>query len=41
MDQSHIKKRGLRDTKDCLTLEPSGKQEERKTEKQLKKIGSG
>ena len=33
MDQSHIKKRGWRDTKDCLTLEPSGKQEERKTEK--------
>ena len=33
MDWSHIKKRGWRDTKCCPTLEPSGKQEERKTEK--------
>ena len=30
---SHIKKRGWRDTKECTTLEPSRKQEERKTEK--------
>jgi hypothetical protein len=29
-----------RDTKGCPTLEPSGKQEERKTEKQLEKIGN-
>jgi len=33
VDQSHIKKRGWRDAKGCPTLEPSGKQEERKTEK--------
>ena len=33
MDRSHTKKRGWRDTKGCPTLEPSGKQEERKTEK--------
>jgi hypothetical protein len=33
MDRSHVKKRGWRDTKGCPTLEPSGKQEERKTEK--------
>jgi len=33
MDRSHIKKREWRDTKGCPTLEPSGKQEERKTEK--------
>jgi hypothetical protein len=33
MDWSHIKKRRWRDTKGCPTLEPSGKQEERKTEK--------
>jgi hypothetical protein len=32
MDQSHVMKR-WRDTKGCPTLEPSGKQEERKTEK--------
>jgi hypothetical protein len=38
MDQSHIKKRGWRDTKGCPSLEPSGKQEERKSEKQLEKI---
>jgi hypothetical protein len=37
MDRSHVKKRGWRDT--CPTLEPSGKQEESKTEKQLEKIG--
>jgi len=37
---SHIKKRGWRDTKGFPTLEPSGKQEERKTEKQLEKIGN-
>jgi hypothetical protein len=30
---SHIKKRGWRSTKGCPTLEPSRKQEERKTEK--------
>jgi len=44
LDRSHIKKRGLRDTKGCPALEPSGKQEERKTKKQLEKIsnqGSG
>jgi hypothetical protein len=35
-----IKKKGWRDTKGCPTLEPSGKKEERKTEKQLEKIGS-
>ena len=39
MDWSHIKKRGWRRTKDCPTLEPSRKQKERKTEKQLEKIG--
>jgi hypothetical protein len=39
MDRSHIKERGWRDTKGCPTLEPSGKQEERKTEKWLEKIG--
>jgi len=33
-------KRGWRDTKGYPTLEPSGKQEERKTEKQLEKIGN-
>jgi hypothetical protein len=33
MDWSHIKKRRWRDTKECTTLEPSRKQEERKTEK--------
>ena len=32
MDWSHIKKRGRRSTKGCPTLEPSRKQEERKTE---------
>jgi hypothetical protein len=36
----HIKKRRLRDTKGCSTLEPSRKQEERKTEKQMEKIGN-
>ena len=44
MGWSHIKKRGWRRTKGCTTLEPSRKQEERKTEKQLEKIsnqGSG
>ena len=35
MDWSHIKKRRWRDTKGGPTLELSGKQEERKTEKQL------
>jgi hypothetical protein len=40
MDRSHIKKRGWRDTKGCSTLEPSRKQEERKTEKQLEKVGN-
>ena len=39
MGWSHIKKREWRDTKGCPSLEPSGKQEERKTEKQLEKIG--
>ena len=38
MDWSHIKKRGWTDIKGGPTLEPSGKQEERKTEKQLEKI---
>jgi hypothetical protein len=33
MDRSRIKKRGWRDTKGCPTLEPSRKQEERKTKK--------
>ena len=33
MDRSNIKKRGWRDTKGYPTLELSGKQEERKTEK--------
>jgi hypothetical protein len=40
MDRSHITKRGWRDTKGCPTLKPSGKQEERKTKKQLEKIGN-
>jgi hypothetical protein len=40
MDQSYIKKRGWRVTKGCPTLEPSGKQKERNTEKQLEKIGN-
>jgi hypothetical protein len=40
MDWSYINKRGWRDTKGCPTLEPSGKQEERKSEKQLEKIGN-
>jgi hypothetical protein len=40
MDRSHIKKRGWGDTKGSHTLEPSEKQEERKTEKQLEKIGN-
>jgi hypothetical protein len=40
MDRSHIKKIGWTDTKGCPTLKPSGKQEERKTEKQLEKIGN-
>ena len=38
MDWSHIKKRLWREAKGCPTLELSGKQEERKTEKQLEKI---
>jgi hypothetical protein len=40
MDRSDIKKRGWGDTKGCPTLETSGKQEERKTEIQLEKIGN-
>ena len=40
MDRSHIKKRGWRDTKGRPALEPSGKAEERKTEKQLENIGN-
>ena len=40
MDWSLIKKRGWRDTEGCPTLEPSRKQEERKTEKQLEKISN-
>jgi hypothetical protein len=40
MDRSHNKKRGQRNTKGCPTLESSRKQEERKTEKQLEKIGN-
>ena len=35
-----LRKRGWRDTEGCPTLEPSRKQEERKTEKQLEKIGN-
>jgi len=31
MDRSHIKERRLRSTKSCATMEPSRKQEERKT----------
>jgi len=44
MDWSQIKKRGWGSTKGCPTLEPSRKEEESKTEKQLEKIrkqGSG
>jgi hypothetical protein len=40
MDRSNIKKRGWRDTKGCPALEPPRKQGERKTEKQLEKIGN-
>ena len=40
MDRSHIKKRGWRSTKGCPALEPSRKQEEMKTEKQLEKISN-
>jgi hypothetical protein len=40
MDRSYIKKREWRDTIGCPTLEPSGKQEGRKTEKRLEKIGN-
>ena len=40
MEWSHIKKRGWRSIKCCPTFEPSRKQEERKTEKQLEKIGN-
>jgi len=40
MDWSHIKKRGWRDIKSFPILEPSRKQEERKTEKHLEKIGN-
>jgi len=40
MDWPHTKKRGWRSTKGCPTLEPSRKQEERKTEKQLEKSGN-
>jgi hypothetical protein len=40
MDCSHIKKREWRDHEGCPALEPSRKQEERKTEKQLEKIGN-
>jgi hypothetical protein len=32
IDWPHIKKKGWRDTKSCPILEPSRKQEERKTE---------
>jgi hypothetical protein len=39
LDWSHIKKRRGRNTKECTTLESSRKQEERKTEKLLEKIG--
>jgi hypothetical protein len=35
-----MKKRGWRDDKGCPTLEPSWKQEERKTKKQMEKIGN-
>jgi len=37
MDWSDSKKRGWRDIKSCPILEPSGKQEERKTEKQWRR----
>ena len=40
MDWSDIKKRGRRSTKGGPTLELLRKQEERKTEKQLEKIGN-
>jgi len=40
LDWLHIKKRGCRDIKSCPILEPSRKQEERKSEKQLEKIGN-
>jgi hypothetical protein len=40
MDWSHIKKSGWRDIEGCPNLEPSRKQEERKSEKQLEKIGN-
>ena len=40
MDWSLIKKRGWRSTKGGPALKPSRKQEERKTEKQLEKIGN-
>ena len=35
-----LRKEGWRDTEGCPTLEPSRKQEERKTEKQVEKIGN-
>jgi len=40
MSAPKVKKRGWRNTKGCPTLEPSGKQEERETEKWLEKIGN-
>jgi hypothetical protein len=39
MPAPKVKKKGWRNIKGCPTLEPSGKQEERKTEKWLEKIG--
>jgi hypothetical protein len=39
MDWSHTKKRGWGNTKGCLTMEPSRKQEVKKTEEQVEKIG--
>ena len=40
MDWTHIHKTGWGDTEGCPTFEPSRKQEERKTQKQLEKIGN-
>ena len=40
MPAPKVKKRGWRNINGCPTLEPSGKQEERETEKWLEKIGN-
>jgi hypothetical protein len=39
MDWTHTKKRGRGNTEGRLTVESSGKQEDRKTEEWLEKIG--